>query len=45
MSGYNNFDKFLEDDGYSDLPALNVITGPGNLPSDKVPTGSKQFNH
>ena len=41
MSGWNPSDRYVEENTYSDYPAVNNITTFGYLPSDQVPAGSE----
>lgn len=43
MSGWDTADKYMEDETGNDFPAVNAITVRGYLPSDQVPTTSKQL--
>lgn len=41
MSGWHPADKYIEENTYTDYPAVNNITKYGYLPSDQVPAPSK----
>ena len=43
MSGWSTADNFMEEDTGDDFPAMNNITMGGYLPSDQVPSTSKQL--
>ena len=43
MSGWHTADKGWELEG-GEFPAVNIITGPGSLPSDKIPSPKRSRN-
>ncbi len=44
MSGWLPADKYMELDVGDDNPAMNNITGKGQLPSDQIPVSSKHHS-
>ncbi len=44
MSGWTPADKYMEENVYNDMPAINNITARGYLPSDQVPAPTRSRN-
>ncbi len=44
MSGWHPADKYMEENTYNDLPAINNATTYGYLPSDQIPSPTRSRN-